>query len=197
MFVSRIHLTCQLRATRSLMLFKDVPLRTRRAILPYKVCVNGALLVLNRTSLSIFNTLLALNWWYIVVVVRVHFFGYFNHDVKTWCMNLCHHSKSVFYGSCCKLLNLYILCPFRSNSRYPTFPSGSPSCMGWPSSTPPCRRGASLAPWAGTSPTSSTRLTSPPASSLSTTTWTTWIPRRYDLGPRLQKKSCSQLLLKI
>ena len=37
----------QLRARRALLQFKDVPLRTRRALLLYKVYGNSALLVLN------------------------------------------------------------------------------------------------------------------------------------------------------
>ena len=47
---------------RALMQFKDVPLRTRRALLLYKVYGNSALLVLNGTSLICNNALLALNW---------------------------------------------------------------------------------------------------------------------------------------
>ena len=43
------------------MLFKDVPLRTRRALLLYKVYCDSALLVLNGTSLDSVNALLALN----------------------------------------------------------------------------------------------------------------------------------------
>ena len=51
----------QLRARRALMMFKHVPLRTRRALSLYKVYGNSALLVLNRTSLNSINTLLALS----------------------------------------------------------------------------------------------------------------------------------------
>ena len=40
----------QLRARRALSIFKDVPLRTRRALLLYEGFGNSALLVLNRTS---------------------------------------------------------------------------------------------------------------------------------------------------
>ena len=54
----------QLRARRMLLQIKDVPLRTRRALLLYKVYGNSALLVLNGTSLICNNTLLALNWRY-------------------------------------------------------------------------------------------------------------------------------------
>ena len=43
------------------MQFIDVPLRTRRALLLYKVYGDNALLVLNRTSLICNNALLALN----------------------------------------------------------------------------------------------------------------------------------------
>ena len=41
----------QLRARRALTLFNDVPLRTRRALSPYTLYSNSALLVLNGTSL--------------------------------------------------------------------------------------------------------------------------------------------------
>ena len=49
----------------ALLQLKDVPLRTRRALLLYKVNGNSALLVLNGTSLICYNALLALNWRYI------------------------------------------------------------------------------------------------------------------------------------
>ena len=52
----------QLRARRALLQCKDVLLRSRRALLLYKVYGNSALLVLNRTSLKCNNALLALNW---------------------------------------------------------------------------------------------------------------------------------------
>ena len=59
------HLTyCQLRARRALLLFKDDLLRTRRALSPYTLYSNSALLVLNGTSLNIDSALLALNWRY-------------------------------------------------------------------------------------------------------------------------------------
>ena len=51
---------CQLRARKALMLVKDVPLRTRRVVSLYKVYGDIALLVLNRTLLNSFHTLLAL-----------------------------------------------------------------------------------------------------------------------------------------
>ena len=51
----------QLRARRALLQLKDVPLRTRRALLLYKVNGNSALLVLKGTSLSCDNALLTLN----------------------------------------------------------------------------------------------------------------------------------------
>ena len=51
----------QLRARRGLLQIKDVPLRTRRALLPLTLYSDSALLVLNGTSLSCNNTLLALN----------------------------------------------------------------------------------------------------------------------------------------
>ena len=60
-FVSSIKIICQLRARRALSIFKDVPLRTRRALLPLTLYSDSALLVLNRTTLNIDSTLLALN----------------------------------------------------------------------------------------------------------------------------------------
>ena len=59
----------QLRARRALMLFNDVPLRTRRALMPSRLCICVAiavsiLLVLNGTSLNSVNTLLTYNWRY-------------------------------------------------------------------------------------------------------------------------------------
>ena len=51
----------QLRARRALLQLKDVPLRTRRALLLYKVNGNSALLVLNGTSLICNSALLALS----------------------------------------------------------------------------------------------------------------------------------------
>ena len=55
----------QLRARRALLQINDVPLRTRRELLPLTLYSNSALLVLNGTSLSCNNALLALNWRYI------------------------------------------------------------------------------------------------------------------------------------
>ena len=52
---------CRLRARRALMLFKDVPLRTRRALSLYKVYGDNALLVHNGTSLNSISALLALS----------------------------------------------------------------------------------------------------------------------------------------
>ena len=54
----------QLRARRALLKWKNVPLRTRRALLLYKVYGDSALLVLNGNSLICNNALLALNWRY-------------------------------------------------------------------------------------------------------------------------------------
>ena len=54
----------QLRARKALSIFKDPPLRTRRALLLYKVEGDSALLVLNETSLNSDSALLALNWQY-------------------------------------------------------------------------------------------------------------------------------------
>ena len=56
----------QLRARRALLQIKAVPLRTRRALLLYKVNSSSALLVLNGTSLSCINALLALSWRYVL-----------------------------------------------------------------------------------------------------------------------------------
>ena len=58
-----ITLCRQLRARRALLQLKDVPLRTRRGLLLYKVNGNSALLVLNGTSLICNSALLALSWW--------------------------------------------------------------------------------------------------------------------------------------
>ena len=52
----------QFRVRRSLSIFKDVLLRTKRALSLYKVYGDSALLVLNRTSLNSESALLALNW---------------------------------------------------------------------------------------------------------------------------------------
>ena len=54
-------LYCHLRAIRAQSLFKDVPLRTRRVLLLYKVYGDSALLVLNGTSLNRDSALLVLN----------------------------------------------------------------------------------------------------------------------------------------
>ena len=58
----------QLKARRALSLFKDVLLRTRRALLPRTLYSDSTLLVLNRTSLNIDSALLALNWRYMPVM---------------------------------------------------------------------------------------------------------------------------------
>ena len=50
-----------LRIRRALMMFKDVPLRTRRALLPKTLFSESTLLVLNRPHLKLINALLALN----------------------------------------------------------------------------------------------------------------------------------------
>ena len=50
----------QLRARRALLQIKNVPLRTRRELLPLTLYSDSALLVLNGTSLSCNNALLAL-----------------------------------------------------------------------------------------------------------------------------------------
>ena len=59
----------KLRASRALLLFNDVPLRTRRALLLYKVYGNSALLVLNGTSLNNVNALLVLSRCYVFMYV--------------------------------------------------------------------------------------------------------------------------------
>ena len=51
----------QLRVRRALMMFKDVPLRTRRALSLYKVYGKNALLIISGTSLNNVKALLALN----------------------------------------------------------------------------------------------------------------------------------------
>ena len=56
----------QLRARRALVMFKDAPLRTRRALSLYKVYGDSALLVLSGTSLNSVNALLALSRRYIL-----------------------------------------------------------------------------------------------------------------------------------
>ena len=55
----------QLRARRALSIFKDVPLRTRRAQLLYKVYGDSVLLVLSGTSLNSDSALLfsIFSWW--------------------------------------------------------------------------------------------------------------------------------------
>ena len=55
------HTERQLTAKRALSLFKDVLLRTRRALLPQTLYSDSNLLVLNGTSLNIDSALLALN----------------------------------------------------------------------------------------------------------------------------------------
>ena len=57
----------QLRARRVLLQLKDVLLRTRRALLLYKVNGNSALLFLNGTSLICNSALLPLSWRYILM----------------------------------------------------------------------------------------------------------------------------------
>ena len=52
----------QLRARRAQSIFKDVPLRTRRALSPQILYSDSDLLVFNATSLNINSALLALNW---------------------------------------------------------------------------------------------------------------------------------------
>ena len=56
----------QLRARRAILLFKYVPLRTRRVLSPWSLHTYTAFLVLNGTSLNIDSALLALNRRYIV-----------------------------------------------------------------------------------------------------------------------------------
>ena len=60
--VGRLFICRQLRARRALLQTNDVPLRTRRALLPWALYSNSTLLVLNGTSLNCNNALLALNW---------------------------------------------------------------------------------------------------------------------------------------
>ena len=56
---------CRLRTRRALTLFKDVLLRTRRALPPSTLYSDRILLVLNRTSLNSAKALLALNWQFV------------------------------------------------------------------------------------------------------------------------------------
>ena len=63
----------QLRARRALLQLKDVPLRTRWALLLYKVNGNSALLVLNGTSLICNSALLALSWLYYIQCLPFNF----------------------------------------------------------------------------------------------------------------------------
>ena len=57
---------CHLRARMGLMVFKNVPLRTRRALSLYEIDGDSALLALNKTSLNSINTLLAIGRRYIL-----------------------------------------------------------------------------------------------------------------------------------
>ena len=70
----------------------------------------------------------------------------------------------------------------RSSWTSPTCRSGNPCCTAWASSIPPCRNAGSLAPSAGTSPTSSTSPIWRPPCSLCRTIWMTWTPRRWGAG---------------
>ena len=56
------------------MLFRDVPLRTRRALSLFKVYGDSALLVLNGTSFNSINALLALNRRYATFYHGMPFF---------------------------------------------------------------------------------------------------------------------------
>ena len=70
----------QLKVRRALLQIKDVPLRTRRALLLYKVYGDSAFLVLNGTALICNNALVALQWRY----ARVHNLQPFAHISQTW-----------------------------------------------------------------------------------------------------------------
>ena len=80
----------RLRARRALLQLKDVPLRTRRALSLYKVVGDSALLVLNGTSLSCNNALLALNWrdLYLAIVMCSRRKG----------CSLCYFTEHVYWG---------------------------------------------------------------------------------------------------
>ena len=67
----------------------------------------------------------------------------------------------------------------RTSWTTPTCPSGSPCCTAWDSCTPWCKSVASLAPSAGTSPTSSMQRITTPVYSLCRITWTTWTSKRW------------------
>ena len=61
MWIEIFFLYCQLRARRALLIFNDVPLRSRRVLSLYKVYGDSALLVLNGTLMNSVNALLVLN----------------------------------------------------------------------------------------------------------------------------------------
>ena len=56
--------------TLSLAESQNVPLRIRRALSPYALYSNSALLFLNATLLNSDNALLALNWWYFLLKIK-------------------------------------------------------------------------------------------------------------------------------
>ena len=66
----------------ALSIFKDVSLKTRRALSLYNVYGNSALLVFNGTSLNIDSALLALNWQN--VQVRAHFLQFSLIKIHVW-----------------------------------------------------------------------------------------------------------------
>ena len=81
-FYTRTPLTYhQLRARKALLQIKDVLLRTRRALLPLTLYSNSALLVLNGTSLSCNNALLALNWQY---AYKTHLYKHTQTHIHTY-----------------------------------------------------------------------------------------------------------------
>ena len=97
----------QLRARRALILFKDVPLRTRRALSLYKVCGDSALLVLNGILLNSVNALLALSQQYISMTIIMIFLycNYFvifisNKAAKAHSKQLHYHKTSTLWSMC-------------------------------------------------------------------------------------------------
>ena len=98
-----------MRARRVLSIFKDVPLRTRRALSLYKVYGDSTLLVLNRTSWNRDNALLALNWQYIKLK-----YEYEDQELKAIHANLwvyLHHNFVYilsFYGHLYEMTNVMI-----------------------------------------------------------------------------------------
>ena len=76
-------------------LFNDVPLRTRRALLPYSLYSDNILLVLNETSLNNINALLALNQRCIIVLPFIPL-SFFKRGIKFYSKNRVNNIFTVF-----------------------------------------------------------------------------------------------------